>query len=232
VQDACVQLNLTKPTGVYDIADEHATIMGSYANMIGPMMVDTEEWQQFDKPLSITGDGSQTDFPLPSDLSRIKNDTGWSHANRRPVIVVNEQQFAAIRAWVSQSFFINPACKIANDNLVFVTAPALNENITFEYVSKNWVIDGTTPSVLKERITTNSDTPMFDSVLFTIALRLKWLQVRGMPTAQAQQEFNIRLSQVLPRNIMAGVLSLNGGTYTGFRYLDGFYNSPDTGFSL
>lgn len=231
VQDACVQLNLPKPIGVYDSQDEHAILMGSYANLIGPMLTDEAEWQQFDVVFDITGDAVRFAWDLPPGFSRFKNDTGWSHANRRPVIILNDQQWAAIQAWVSQSFFINPACRIGNDQLEFLMPPAANERITFDYVSSYWVIDGAVPTTKKERLTANSDVPMFDSLLFTIALKLKWLEIRGMPTQGVQREFDRRMAQILPRNIMAGALSLNGGTGSGFRYLDSF-NMPDTNIGL
>jgi len=230
VQDACVQLNLVKPTGVYDSADENAQIMGSMANMVGPMLQDVWEWQQFYLPFSITGDGLTTQYPLPDDFSRFTSDTGWSHAKRRPVIILNQAQYAAIKSWLSQSFFVNPACMISGDKLVFMTAPALNEEITFEYTSKNWVIDGSDPTARKAELTANADTPMHDSMLFTTALKIKWLETRGMSTAGAQQDFNERLNQLKMRNNMAQSLSLNGGSFTGFRYLDSYWNAPDTNY--
>ena len=231
VQNACVQLNLAKPTGVYDSQDEHAILMGSYANLIGPMLAEGYDWQQFNQTFSVLGDGVQTAFPLPADFGEFIDDTGWSLSNRRPVIIINEQQWASIEAWLSQSYFVNPACKIDNDNLNFITAPGLNEQITFTYTSSRyWAQDGANASVKIEALVKNSDIPLFDQLLFTIALRLKWQEIRGMPTQQAQSEFDTRLDQVLGRNQMAGALSLNGGTGFGFRYLDNWVNSPDTGF--
>ena len=231
VQDACTQLNLSAPTGVYDSPDEHAVLMGSYANMIGPMLVDNYQWQQFDDTFEVIGDGVQVAYPLPDDYARFTEDTGWSHANRRPVVIVNSQQQAAIQAWISNSFFINPAVILENDGLNFLVAPALGERITFKYSSKNWAIDGTDPATKKYRMDNNADTPMFDSVLFTFALKLKWAEARGMPTAAYQADFNGRLDQTYGKNAMAQTLSLNGGVGSGWKYLDAS-NIPDTGIGI
>jgi hypothetical protein len=141
---------------------------------------------------------------------------------------MNQAQWAAIKSWLSQSFFVNPACMIMQDKLQFLTAPAASEVITFEYTSKNWVIDGVDPLIFKEQVTQNSDVPMFDSVLFTLALKVKWLESRGMSTAGPQQDFNERFKMITMRNNMAQSLSLNGGSFTGFRYLDSYWNAPDT----
>ena len=228
VQDACGQLNLVKPTGVFDTNDENALIMGNYANLVGSMLQDINEWQQFYKTFTVLGDGLETSFPLPTDYSRMTNDTGWSYSKRRPVIILNQQQWAAIKSWLSQSFFVNPACTLMDDVVEFMVAPADGEKITFSYTSKFWVIDGVNPTLFKERITNNSDVPMHDSVLFSLALRIKWLESRGMNTTGAQQDFNERFRMLTSRNRMAQNLSLNGGTFTGFRYLDNFWNTPDT----
>jgi hypothetical protein len=205
--------------------------MGSYANLIGPMLAEGYDWQQFNKTFTVNGDGVLKSFDLPVDYGEFVDDTGWSLTNRRPVIIINEMQWASIEAWLSQSYFVNPACKIDADKLNFITAPALGEVITFTYTSSRyWVQDGTNPSTFKEALTSNADVPQFDQLLFTIALRLKWQEIRGMPTAQAQTEFDTRLDQVIGRGAMAGTLSLNGGTGFGFRYLDNWVNSPDTNF--
>jgi len=228
VQDACGQLNLVKPTGVFDTNDENALIMGNYGNLIGEMLQDVAEWQQFYKLFTVIGDATKTSFDLPPDFNRFTNDTGWSYSKRRPVIILNQQQWAAIKSWLSQSFFVNPAVTLMGDKLEFMMAPGDGEKITFEYTSKYWVQDADDPLVFKEFITKNGDVPMHDRMLFTTALKVKWLESRGMSTMGAQQDFNERLKQLTMRNRMAQQLSLNGGTFTGFRYIDNFWNAPDT----
>jgi hypothetical protein len=228
VRDALMQLAQVPPTTVFGSADEHAVLMGAYANQIGTMLAESEDWQQLAATFTITGDNVRTNFDLPADLSRFRNDTGWSHANRRPVIILNAQQQAEIRAWLSRSFFVNPACRMVGDQLVFMTAPAAGEVIDFEYLSKNWVLDQDAVTQ-KPALVTDADTPRFDSILFTATLKLRWLQTRGMPTGAVQEEFNRRYLQVTSRDNMAQVLTLNGGTIAGMRYLDG-YNAPDIGY--
>lgn len=232
VQDACTQLNLAKPTGVYDSRDENAILMGSVANLIGPMIQDSFLWQQFRFEFELTGDASRSAWDLPANFDRFVDNTGWSHAKRRPVIVINEQQWAGIKSWLSQSFYINPACRIFNDQLQFMTPPGLNEKITFEYFSRNWVIDADNQTIRKNRLSKNGDIPMHDDRLFMLALKIKWLENKGMSTAGPQQDFNERFIEITSRNQMSGIMSLNGGTINGFRYLDNYWNSPDTGYGL
>ena len=230
VQDACTQLNLQKPTGVYDTLDQNAIFMGSAINLIGPMLQDSFAWQQFRFKFDCIGDNLRAAYDLPAGFSRFIDNTGWSNANRRPVIIINAQNWAASKSWVSNGFFINPACRIFNDQLVFFTPPAVGETISFEYISRNWVIDADNITLLKNRCSKNGDTPMHDDRLIMLGLKVKWLENKGMNTSGPQQDFNERFSELTARNQMAQVLSLNGGS-GGFRYLNGA-NMPNTGYGM
>ena len=226
VQDALIQLSQPKPVGVFDSNDKNAILMGSLGNMIGPQL-QIEAWQQFRDTYDVIGDGVQTSFDLPDDYSRIVDNTGWSRAIRRPVVVITAQSWAAIEAWIGQSFYVNPAARIFDDKMFFISPPADGDVIRFEYVTKNWVLDedGVTK---KYRLENNGDKPLYDSQMFMLALKLKWAGNKGMPTQEYQQDFDERFSQMMQSNQTATNLSLNGGL-GGWRYLNG-WNLPNTGY--
>jgi hypothetical protein len=226
VQDALVQLSQVKPTGVFDSQDKNAILMGALANTIGPLL-QVFPWQQFREEFIVVGDGVETSFDLPDDYARMVDDTGWSSAQRRPVVVVTAQSWAAVKAWLGQSFYINPAVRIFDDKMYFLTPPADGDNVTFEYVSKFWVLDEDAITK-KYRLDANTDKPMYDSQMFMLALKLKWAGNKGLPTQEYQQDFDERFEQMTQSNQMASPLSLNGGI-GGFRYLNGA-NVPNTGY--
>src|SRR5215510_8048094 len=97
VQQACIQLSLPPPTGVFDSFDETAQLMGSVANLAGIMVAEAHDWQQLRKAYSITGDALRTAWDLPSDFSRFVDGTGWSLGMRRPVAVLNPQQWYSVQ---------------------------------------------------------------------------------------------------------------------------------------
>lgn len=227
VQDALVQLSQPKPVGVYDSADKNAILMGALANTIGPLML-IQAWQQFREPFDVIGDGVETSFDLPDGFSRIIDDTGWSHAQRRPVVVVTAVSWAAVKAWLGQSFYINPAARIFDDQIHFLTPPADGDTISFEIVNQNWVLDGDGVT-RKYRLDSNTDKPLYDSQSFMLALKLKWAGNKGLPTQEYQQDFDERWSQMTQYNQMGSRLSLNGGSLGNFRYLNGG-NMPNTGY--
>jgi hypothetical protein len=228
VQEACKQLSLPVPSGVYDSQDETAVLMGSVANLAGILLSENYRWQDLQSEFSIIGDGTRKEWDLPADFSAFVDNTGWSHAIRRPVVVLNAQQWAAIASWLSQSFYVNPACRIYQNKLQFMSAPVNLGKITFQYRLSTWVIDGDEPTIQKDMLSKNSDTPRFDWLLMVLAIKTKWLEQKGMATAAAQSDLNERYNQLTQRDEIAPVLTLSGPVPGGFRYLDNFYNTPDT----
>ena len=229
VQQACLQLSLPPPTGVYDSNDENVQLMGSVVNIAGIMVTEVYDWQALRKDFTVTGDAVRTAWDLPADFSRFVDGTGWSDAMKRPVAVVNTQQWARAKAWLSP-ISITPVCRIVADQLRFLTAPALGEKILFEYVDANWVIDADNALVLKQKVTKNADRPRFDWLLMVLALKVKWLEHKGMNTMAAQADFNERLAQLTQHDQMGQVLTLSGPVPGGFRYLDNALNVPESGF--
>jgi len=232
VQQACLQLALPKPAGVYDSLDETAQLMGAVANLAGMLLTDNFSWQDLQEKYEIIGDGVTKEFPLPDDFACFVDNTGWSMALRRPVLVLNAQQWAAISAWLSQSFYINPACRIYQNKLQFMSAPPDTAPITFQYKIRNWVIDGDDPAVLKDILTKNTDKPRFDWMMMVLAIKVKWLEQKGMNTLAAQSDLNDRYFQLTSKDEVAPILQLSGPVPGQFRYLDNFYNTPDTNIGL
>lgn len=230
VQQACIHLSLPPPTGVYDSQDENAQLMGSVANLAGIVIADAFDWQQLRKTFTATGDGVQTAWDLPADFGRFVDGTGWSLAMRRPVLVVNAQQWALAQSWIPK-LTINPTCRIFADKLQFLTPPATGEVITIEYIDGNWVIDADDPMLLKSRADKNGDKPRFDWLLMVLAIKIKWLEQKGMNTLAAQSDFNDRFNQLTADDQMGQTLTLSGPVPYGDRMIDGS-NVPFTNFGL
>jgi len=228
VQQACAQLGLPKPNSVYDSQDDTAQLMGAVANLAGILLTDSFLWQDLQDVLPILGDGVKTEFPLPEDFSSIVDNTGWSNTIRRPVLVLNPQQWAAISSWLSQSFYINPACRIYQNKLQFMSPPPDGATIKFQYRKCNWVTDGSDPTIQKSILTQNSDIPRFDWLMMTLAIKVKWLEQKKMDTTAAQSDLNDRYLQLTQRDEVAATLTLSGPQPGSFRYLDNYYNTPDT----
>lgn len=228
VQQACAQLSLTPPTGVFDSLDETALAMGALSNLAGILLADSFEWEHLQETFTVTGNGVKTAWDLPTDFGAFVDDTGWSAAVRRPITVLNNQQWAAISSWLSQNFFINPACRIYKNQLQFMSPPANLDVITFQYRVRNWVIDADVATTTKSVINKNGDIPRFDWLMMTLAIKTKYLEGKGFDTNAAQADMETRYQQLTQKDQLAPVLYLNGGASGSFRYLDNQFNTPDT----
>lgn len=228
VQQAFLQMSLPPPSGLFDSRDENALLMASVANLAGIMVNDAHEWQSQRKQWTLTGDGAVAAFDLPDDFDRFVDDTGWSRVTNQPVYALSPQRWARIKA--SPSLTVSPFCRIMGNQLVFSSPPAVGD-IVFEYVDANWVNDGQALGATKSKATHASDVPRFDWLLMTLAIKLKWLEQKGMSTIAAQSDFNDRLAQLMQRDVMGQVLTLSGPAPGSFRYVDGM-NAPDTGYGI
>jgi hypothetical protein len=227
VQAATRQMSILVPTGVYDSLDENALAMGSNINNIGVMLLGHRKvFQQFRREWSLTGDGFRTGWDLPSDYGRLVNNTGWSYAMSRPVKLVSPTDWSAYK--VSRvTLALQPIFRLMNDQFVFATPPAAGETITFEYLSRNWVIDGVNVAVQKESCSRNSDKPMFDFTLMVIATKMKWREAKGFDTQADTVDFNDRLLQLADADTPGDTMSLNG--VVGAPLLSG-WNLPITNY--
>ena len=232
VQQAAMQLSLPVPTQVYGSTDQDVLLMGSAANLAGTMVVSAFAWQHLRNVLNCAGDGSKTQYDLPADFIRVVDNTGWSAAIRRPVVILNPQQWAMVKNWLSQSFYMNPACRIYKDQVEFISPPAIGDTVSFEYITKNYVEDAENPLILKEFIENDGDIPMFDWLLMILAIKVKWQELKGFSTVGAMSDFNDRLSQLTQQDEMGQILTLSGPNPGNFRYLDNFYNTPDTNVGM
>jgi hypothetical protein len=113
-----------------------------------------------------------------------------------------------------------------------MTAPPAAGKITFQYRICDWVIDGTDLALRKPVLSDDADIPSFDWLMMVIAIKVKWLEQKGMDTVAAQADLNDRYKQLTQRDEIAPTLTLSGPVPGGFRYLDNFYNTPDTGLGI
>src|SRR5262245_9030544 len=205
--------------------------MGSVVNLAGIMVGEAFDWQSLRKVFTVNGNGIADAFDLPADFSRFVDGTGWSTTMRHPVVVMNAQQWANAKSWVPK-LTISPMARIFQDKLQFLVPPAVGEVITIEYIDAHWVIDAENLTTYKQRADKNGDFPRFDWLLMVMAIKLKWLEAKGMDTTAAQGDFNERVRQLSQRDQMGQTLTLSGPVPGAFRYLDGAANVPDTGFGV
>jgi hypothetical protein len=226
IQQAAVQLSLAPPADAFGSQDETALMMGSAANLAGPLINGLRVWQFMCAPVSFAGDGVRAVYALPSDFDRFVDSTGWSTLNAGPVQPMSSRDAAGQR----DSAPLQPyRCRLFGGMLEFLTPPIDGDTITFEYVRKTWVLDAEDITTRKEIVNKNGDIPVFDWVTMILAIKVKWLELKRMDNAAAMSDLMDRLGQNANADVMGGTISLVPGR-GGYRYLDPMYNLPAGGY--
>jgi hypothetical protein len=106
--------------------------------------------------------------------------------------------------------------------------PNYGNELYFEYINRNWVLDSSTGNTYIDKCNTGSDIPQFNRTLLGRMLKVKYLEAKGFDTSKAQADLNQSFQLTTARNKGAPVLSTNRNS-RGFPYLN--YDSlPETGY--
>lgn len=170
-------------------------------------LLDEFDWQRVLRLHTITTSAGVTLYPLPTDYHRIVSDTAWSAMNTMPAYgnmgapVWEEQRVRNFSA--SQTRF-----RLIGNQVEVYPAPGAGETITFAYISKNYVIDGTN-GLPKAEFSLDSDTTVFHDRLLTNFVKLKLLQVKNLDSRAVAQDFNASLESAKGNDVPAPTLSLD-----------------------
>ena len=203
-------------------------------NTAGEELMQAYPWELLVRSHSITTQTGDTgEYSMPADFGYILNQTEWDNTNRVPMGgPLSAQDWAYLKGRDLASNTLYASFRIAQGKFnVFPINPPVGLNLSFEYISSYWVIDGlSSPSspTYKDDVTIASDVPLFDKTLITRALKVKYLESGGFDTTKAQGDYN-QIFAFLTGNDK-GAPILNAG-YSGgrFPYLNA-YNIPNTGY--
>lgn len=232
VNQVAIEVGIPKTADVFssnDIAFEQLTTL---ANACGIELLQDEAWEGLVGEFNfVTQLGDSGVYDLPADFAYMINQTGWDRTNNVMVggpLSAQEWSYLKGRDLVSQTIYATFR-EVNNSLSLFPQPPPVGVEISFEYITRNWVSVGGSPTTLSDVVTTPADVVLYEPFMFERLLKLRFLEARGFDTAVATQQFT--RSQESWAGKDKGAPILNGGrTYGGVPYLDGFRNTPDTGF--
>lgn len=231
INRVAAELGLLPVENAYASTDPAFIQMKYLLNVAGEELLMATEWELLTKEYSfVTQQGDSGDYPLPADFFSMINQTGWDRTENVPLMgALSPQQWQYLlgRDLVSQTIY---ASFRLNEGLfkLFPQPPPTGLDIHYEYVTKNWVQDGTNPTAYKDEITSGADTPLYDKTLISRYLKVKMLEAKGFDSTKAQDDFNQVFSFLTGRD--KSPPTLNAGSGGGFPYLDAYRNLPDTGY--
>ena len=203
-------------------------------NTAGEELMQAYPWEKLVRSHQIvTQAGDSGEYDMPTDFGYILNQTEWDRTNNISMggpLSAQEWTYLKGRDLASNTLYASFRISQGKFN-VFPTSPAAGLDLNFEYITSNWVIEGTSPPsapTYKAAVEIASDIPLFDKTLITRALKVKYLESGGFDTTKAQGDYNQIFAFLTGTDKGAGILNA-GGRGGGYPYLNS-YNTPDTGF--
>lgn len=229
INDAAVELGL-KAADIADpfgSTDQNIVLLCRLLKRVGRNLVRARDWSQLVREYTFATVASTASYALPSGYARMKDETHWNRDTLQPLgPPVDGIQWQEMQARTATGLVTVPF-RVFGNLLYLYPTPTAAEDIYFEYVSKFWVVPTGQTVPTTSAPTAITDTLWFDETLLVAGLKLAFLRAKGMPTADAQDEFNQAWGAIAGSDGAAPALSLGGSPGPVLRW-----HAPDTGWGL
>jgi hypothetical protein len=208
IQSAAVRLISRKPSTVFSAEDAFSIEMQDLANEVARDIAKSTDWQALITVHTITGNGTDTAFPLPDDYDRMLVDSSlydgnnWAWGYTRIMGASNW-----LRMDIERFGSITPGgWTILGNEFRFVPAPTADSTAKFVYVSNNIVISEN--NELKTSFETDSDRFVLDERLLTLGLIWKWREMKRLEAATDQANFEKAFAEISGRDKGSQILRI------------------------
>lgn len=197
----------------------------------GQELVEAYEWEYLRREHQITTTALDSgEYELPEDFAYMIDQTGWERMNRNPMGgPLSPQQWAYLegRNLVDSTIYVSFRI-MQNKFNVFPNDPVIEGlDIHFEYISRNWVQDG---SGFNDKVQANGDIILFNPVMMAQYLRFRFLSSKGFDSTEARQSFVDTYNRVTGREKSAPILNAGYGS-ARVPFLS-YRNVPDSGYGF
>lgn len=193
-QDVALRIGISVPDAVFTATSRTELELQEALQEARETIVRAHDWQALKTQATSSGDGSTTDFSLPSDYLRMPKDAQvWSTRWDRPLIQVSPED--DLRLAVREYDLVQGAWTLIGGKMRFRPALATGEDAYYLYISNASITasDATT----KSAFTLDDDEFRLDSRLLKLATIWEWKFRKGLPYAEDMQVANIALGQAI-----------------------------------
>lgn len=195
VQRAMVACGLDQPSSALANTDQTVQQFITHSLMEGESLLRDFDWKELIVQASLTGDGTSTNFDLPSDWERWaagqvffkENDTS-EHYRR-----VTQEQFNYLTA--SDVLPTYPVWRMIGTQVQFLPALPSGDVLRCEYISTHWIMNADLDT---RRLSWAADTDvsLIPERLITLGIIWRFKQARGFPFADDLAIYQAELQKV------------------------------------
>lgn len=193
-QSAATKLNQPRPATVYGATTPFAQELADLANETATAIAKAHDWRRLTTLATITGDGSDTSFALPSDYDRMPLDSNvYGSLARLPFLKARDLdqwlEFDITPVVGAPGYWINLGGEIQ-------IKPAMASTQTARYYyQSNIIVSGS-----KTAFTTDTDTFLLPERLLTLGIVWRWKSQKGLEYAEHLKNYEIAFGEEAGRD--------------------------------
>jgi hypothetical protein len=234
INRAAVEIGLNATNDPVASQDESFVQLRNLLDSAGQELIELFPWQGLQKRFAFTtADTDSGSYALPDDYAYMIDQTGWDRSNRVAIGgPLSSQDWAYLegRDLVSQSIYAS--FRLDNNKLDLYPQPPPNGlDISFEYMTRNWLASANNIDTRFDAVQTGSDLVLYEPILVIKFLKTKYLEAKGLDSSSARLEFETMLNARTGHDTGASILSASRNS-RGFPYLHPYYSTSDTGYGI
>lgn len=234
INRVAVEVGLNTDVNPVGSTDEAFVQMRYLLDSAGQELVQLNNWQILQQEYSfVTQAGDTGVYDLPDDFSHMVDQTGWDRTNNVALGgPLSGQDWAYLegRDLVSQSIYAS--FKLQNNKLeLYPQPPPEGLEVSFEYMSRNWVSNNASLTDRADRVDSGADVVLFEPILIVKFLKCKTLEAKGFDATAARVEFENMFDSLVGKDEGAPVLNASKNSRS-FPYLHSYFNTGDTGYGV
>ena len=234
VNQVALETGIPKQADIFASNDPATAQLIALSNACGYELLQDEAWEGLVRIHEFTtGVGDDGKYDLPTDFAYIINQTAWDRTNNVVLggpLSAQEWEYLQGRDLVSSTIYATFR-EVENQFWLYPQPPVVGIDIAYEYISRNWVLLNGIVGDYGDAVQNSADIVLYEPHLFERLLKLRFLEARGFDTTMAASQYDKSLSSWSAKDKGAPVLN-QGRRHTGIPYLDGLYNTPDSGFGM
>lgn len=200
-QNIASDAKTSTPSTIIGNSEEVAKQLLSSIKLSTKDLFEKHNWQVLSYEESFNTVPSQAAYDLPSDFSRISDDTFFNTTNKREVYLISP------RGWRQESVYVASSLvqkyRIRQNKVEILPTPTAAEGMIYEYISNEVILD-TNGSTKYTDWQADTDTCLINEDLVELGARWRFLRMQGKEYAEAKAEFDERFELIMGRDAGRG----------------------------
>ena len=215
VQGASRRCNYGQPAYAFGTSDANIQLFIDCVQDTGDEMVERADWQalKISTPVTFTGNGVQTLFPLPagfaSGINRLSPSTTFvssAYPTLNMVGPVGEDDLIRMKAL---PLALYPSVwRVVDSHIEFFPAPASGEIISYVYGQGQWITNSAGIVYSVPAFTADSDLVLLSERVLRLGTIAKWKQAKGFDYGEAFSTYEASLDRVSSQETTGRVINM------------------------